>query len=347
MILEIKSYFICCKMLIWAESDIMRTRLIVAGLMALFSINLFYTGAQVPLCPFDCTQMKPEAREHYEKALEYIDRIYLEGAMEEIRIACEKNPEHVNLHFFLADLARQLGRLYTTPNPIPNPPPDPMSFNAPPPPYFYEFQDPLKYYTIAESALLHIQKFETLTKEQETRLSSMLPNVQKEKGELAQRDKIRKEVGLKIIKDFLQETGAWKETLTPAETPAPDAAPAIAAPAISIGGSPFVSGAGVPFTPPSVATSETEGSSPFSTSAGAPAVPATTETQEAPAAPTEGVSPFSTEPAASEVPPIAPTGEAVPAPPDAAPAAAAPATQPAAPAAPPEEAVSENPFDLN
>lgn len=322
----------------------MRTRLIVAGLMTLFSICLFYAGAQVPLCPFDCTQMKPEAREHYEKALKHIDHVYLEGAMEEIRLACEKDPDHINLHFFLADISRQLGRLTTTPNPIPNPPPDPMSFNAPPPSYFYEFSDPLKYYTIAESALLHIQKFENLTKEQKIRLDSMLPNVQKEKGELAQRDKIRKEVGLKIIKEFLMEIGQWEETLTPSGTPAPSVAPAIAAPAISIGGSPFVSGASSAFAAPPSESSAAEGASPFTSSTGAPAAPAATAV---PAAPSEGVSPFAAEPAASEAP-LPSSGEAVPAPapPAAAPSAAEPAAQPAAPA-PAPESDNINPFDLN
>jgi hypothetical protein len=183
-------------------------------LVALFSLGMIATvlaqdhiGEPVPLCDSDCGNIKPEARSHYKKALEYLDRIYLEGALEEVRKAAELDPNHPNLQFFLAALARHLGELATTPDPTPGPPPDPMYYNAPPPPYFFEFPDPLKYYTIAENALLNVQKIENLTKDQRVRLETGIKQIQEEKADISQRDARRKIVGYKKTMGYLSSIG--------------------------------------------------------------------------------------------------------------------------------------------
>jgi hypothetical protein len=183
-------------------------------LVALFSVGMIATvlaqdhiGEPVPLSDSDCGRIKPEARSYYNKALDYLDRIYLEGALEELRKAAELDPNHPNLQFFLAALARQLGQLATTPDPTPGPPPDPMYFNAPPPPYFFEFPDPLKYYTIAENALLNIQKIENLTKDQRVRLETGIKQIHEEKAYISQRDAQRKIVGYKKTMGYLSSIG--------------------------------------------------------------------------------------------------------------------------------------------
>jgi len=183
-------------------------------LVALFSVGMIATvlaqdhvGEPVPLSDSDCGRIKPEARSYYKKALEYLDRISLEGALEELRKAAELDPDHPNLQFFLAALARQLGKLATTPDPTPGPPPDPMYYNAPPPPYFFEFPDPLKYYTIAENALLNIQKIENLTKDQRERLETGLEQIHEEKAGISQRDAQRKKVGYKKTMGYLSSIG--------------------------------------------------------------------------------------------------------------------------------------------
>jgi len=166
-----------------------------------------HIGEPVPLSDSDCERIKPEARSYYKKALDYLDRIYLEGALEELRKAAELDPNHPNLQFFLAALARQLGQLATTPDPTPGPPPDPMYYNAPPPPYFFEFPDPLKYYTIAENALLNVQKIENLTKDQRVRLETGLEQIHEEKAYISQRDAQRKIVGYKKTMGYLSSIG--------------------------------------------------------------------------------------------------------------------------------------------
>ena len=183
-------------------------------LVALFSVGMIATvlaqdhiGDPVPLCDSDCGKIKPEARSHYKKALDYLDRIYLEGALEELRKAAELDPNHPNLQFFLAALARQLGQLATTPDPTPGPPPDPMYYNAPPPTYFFEFPDPLKYYTIAENALLNVQKIENLTKDQRVRLETGLKQIHEEKAGISQRDAQRKKVGYEKTMGYLSSIG--------------------------------------------------------------------------------------------------------------------------------------------
>jgi len=304
-------------------------------LVALFSVGMIVTilaqdhvGEPVPLSDSDCRKMKPEAMNHYKKALEYLDHIYLEGALEEVRKAAELDPDQPNLQFFLAALARHLGQLATTPDPTPGPPPDPMYYNAPPPPYFFVFPDPLKYYTIAENALLNVQKSENLTRDQRIRLDAGIKQIQGEKAELSQRDTQRKVVGYKKTMEYLSSIG-WVEA-PPAEegaapsvtgtglqppgasattaavtspsqpapinpglvTSAPAKAPAEATPA-----SPFVSPgtavlpAATPATTPSAPSPFATGAEPLPKAETTP-VPAATPAAPSAPAPAAGVNPF-------------------------------------------------------
>lgn len=184
--------------------------------------GIFYAGSlifvlmmstafpQVPLCPNDCEKLKPEAREHYNKAMEHLDRVYIQGTLEELREAAKLDPDHVNLHFLLARVARQRGKTENS------------------------LEASQKCYTIAENALLGIQKKEDLSKDQQQYLEASLDQVKKEKATLMQRNQRRMEVGYQIIMDYMKDVGrllppTQESSSTPATEGAPSTVPTTAA----------------------------------------------------------------------------------------------------------------------
>ena len=257
---------------------------------------------QVPLCKEDCERLKPEARQHYNKAIDYMDHIYYEGALDEVRKAAELDPDNINLQFFLASLAQRLGKMKTSPEP------SRIYYNTEP--ISYPLDDPQKYYTIAENTLLLIQKSEKLNKDQKARLESTLASLQKEKASIIPRDNRRKEVGYTIIMKYLKEIGE-QEAVTPATlagiagpgaTLSPQASPSIAPSPMNVITSPFgitsPSGATspAPVTPPATTGLSTGAPSPFAPATSAPVSAPAEVKPEATAAPPE----------ATQAPPAAP-----------------------------------------
>ena len=234
----------------------MKRNIMVTIVISLFvAMMVTLVQGQQLLSASDVAKLKLEAKEHYLKAVDYMDHVYMDGAIEELRKAASADPDNVNLQFLIASLARKRGKMETI------------------------IEKSQKYYAIAENALLAIQKQEKLTRDQRAYLESALKAVKKEKATLAQRNQRRLEVGYKIIGEFLKEIGKGIET-KPKETPtAPTggAVPVPSAPAAPLPPSPGLGPFGTGTSPaaPTVPTS------PF-----APQPPA--EVPQPPAAPPPG-----------------------------------------------------------
>ena len=261
-------------------------RLIVIFLSSLFLMGiLFQIQAQVPLCPGDCDKMKPEALAYYEQALMEFDRVNPKGALEQLRLAAAADPDHINLHFFLARLARKRGKIETN------------------------LEEAQKYYTIAENTLLHIQEKENLTRDQQPYLQNALEMVQKEKAALIQRNKRRMSVGYSIILDHMKEIGKFQQEKkeeegqeTGADTAA---APASTVSSSSPFGSPISTSS--PFGAPVVTQPASGSSSPFGAPVAAPAPSSSPfgAPAAAPAPAASSASPFGS-PGATETAPTIP-----------------------------------------
>ncbi|MBN1903261.1 nucleoporin [Candidatus Sumerlaeota bacterium] len=225
-----------------------------------------YCHSQKPLCPSDCENLKPEAREHYDKALEHIDRVYWKGALEELREAAKADPDHVNLHFFLARVARQRARIETS------------------------LEESQKYYTIAENALLSFQNREDLTRDQQAYLENSMGDINKEKSSLEMRERKRTETGNKIIMEYLNQIG-WFAGTTPAATDASAAGSQAVAPGASFATpGAFGSSAGSsPFGVSPNLSGSANATSPFGATGASPFGGASPQPQ-----PSAGSSPFGT-----------------------------------------------------
>jgi hypothetical protein len=198
----------------------MRKNFVSVFIMLVLFISM-YGFSQIPLCPSDCEKLKPEAKEHYKKALDHIDRVYWKGALEELREAAKVDPDHVNLHFLLSRIARQRARIDNS------------------------LEESQKYYSIAENALLSFEGRENLTRDQQAYLENALVEVKKEKASLDQRERQRMEIGYKIIMEYMNQIGWFSET-KPAETTPAVASAQAAAPTVS-----FSTPAGFPGSPAS------------------------------------------------------------------------------------------------
>jgi hypothetical protein len=245
----------------------MRKNLISVFVFLVVLISM-YGFSQIPLCPLDCEKLKPEAKEHYQKALDYIDRVYWKGALEELREAAKADPDHVNLHFLLSRVARQRARIDTS------------------------LEESQKYYSIAENALLQFEGRENLTRDQQAYLENALDEVKKEKASLEQRERQRMEIGQKIIMDYLNQIGWFKET-KPEEAAKASAAAQAAAPGTSFSTPGGFPGAPVSSSPFGVSPNlSTPGTATFSASPGSSS-PFDTNAPQAPTtSPSSGSSPF-------------------------------------------------------
>ncbi len=332
----------------------MRKIILFANVLIVSAVLVAAAHGAVPLCPNDCGIMKPEAKKYYDLAMDQMDRINYNGAIEELRKAAEQDPDHVNLHFFLAALAQDRGQMTTS------------------------LEAAQKYYTIAENALLHLSSFENLTQVQANRLATVLEVVQREKGALTARNSRRLDVGYNLIMNYMFEIGRPMEPKEEEKSPVAEGAamasiqpsapatsslfssiissfssPGAGTPPPSTGGSPFDTGAPVAAPSPSESAP-----SPFSTSgetaAPAPAPAAAPSTMTSPfdsAAPAPSAQPATEAPApapaAAPSTTTSPFDSAAPAP-SAQPAVESPVPAPAAAAAPaaaPAEASApSNPF---
>jgi len=245
----------------------MKNLIVLSVLVLLFLNTSLY--CQVPLCPGDCDKLTPEARKHYNQALEHIDRVYWKGALEEMRAAAKADPDHVNLHFLLARIARKRGKVTSN------------------------LEESQKYYTIAENALLVIQKKENLNKEQLMYLESALEQTKREKASLVQRQKRRLDVGYKIIMDYMKNIGRIQEekkeeesvaALPEAAAAAPSSSPFGSAPVSPspFGASPSPDSGISPFGASPSAAPSADASSPFSVSPSAPSTPPSTGSSSSP-----------------------------------------------------------------
>ncbi len=234
----------------------MKRDIMLACMIFLFVATMAVSVQSQQLLPAsDVAKLKPEAKEHYLKAVEYTDHVYMEGALDELRKAASAEPDNVNLQFLIVGLARKRGKMETA------------------------IEKSQKYYAIAESALLSIQKQQNLNKNQRAYLENALKTIKQERATLGQRNQRRLEVGYKIIKEFLKEVGKDIET-KPKETPAAPTGETVPVPSAPAAPLP-------PYT----------GLSPFGT-----------ETSPAPSTPAAPTSPF----APSSAPPQAPPPAAPP-----------------------------------
>lgn len=245
----------------------MRKNIIYVFILLVVSISM--SGfSQIPLCPADCDKLKPEAKEHYQKALENIDRVYWKGALEELREAAKADPDHVNLHFLLSRVARQRARIDTS------------------------LEESQKYYSIAENTLLQFEGRENLTRDQRAYLDNALIAVKKEKASLEQRERQRTEIGQKIIMEYLNQIGWFNENK-------PEEAPKTAAGQAASPGTSFSTPGGLPGAPVSSSpfgvspNLSTPGTAPFSPeSSGSSPFGINSPQAPAPSAPSPVSSPF-------------------------------------------------------
>ena len=246
----------------------MRKNLISVFITMVFFISMF-GFSQIPLCPSDCDKLTPEAKKHYKKAMEHIDRVYWKGALGELREAVKADPDHVNLHFLLARIARKRARIDTS------------------------LEESQKYYSIAENALLALEGRENLSRDQQSYLENSMEVVKKEKASLEQREKQRMEVGYKIIMDYMKQIG-WFGEQKPEETEATAEGAEAATPSTSFSTPPGFSGAPGSSSPFGISPNLSAPSSGFPSSGPATSSPSPFDVTSSPAPNTSSPSPGST-----------------------------------------------------
>lgn len=225
--------------------------------------------APAPLCREDCGELNSNAMEHYNLALNYIDRVYYKGAIDELEKAAELDPDHVNLHFFLARLARYKGEMA------------------------HQLNEARRYYTIAENALNHISNIDNLNATEANHLESAMEIIKKEMATLETTYNRRNKIGVTIISEYLEEVGKF-ETPEEEEEEGGLPGPTASAPGDTFGDSSSVFGNIIDTFSGSSSTAASE--SPFATGGA--------ETSEAAPA-----SPFSDTGEAATASPFSDTGE--------------------------------------
>lgn len=124
-------------------------------------------------------KLKPEAVEYYNKAIEALDHINYDFALEYFEKAALINPENIELQFTYAKLATRRARIKIG-------------------------EESIKLYNKSISAFDEIIKNPRATTNQLERAKNQKELIDKELQEVAVRDERRKTVGLKIIQDKLE-----------------------------------------------------------------------------------------------------------------------------------------------
>jgi len=159
--------------------------LLVVGLLCTLTVGRDFKL----LTSKEVEKLKPEAKEHYEKALKDIDRIRYSASIEKLKRAHKVDPDHIPLAFLLAEMSIQRGIVYGG-------------------------QKAADYYKVAEETLDSVLKQKKLKRAERKKANDLLKEVLNE-TDIMKRDSKRALAGERFRELYLKE----QETPTPTPTP--------------------------------------------------------------------------------------------------------------------------------